>query len=311
MRNRPYKLYPCACALSVPVVYGFSLNLRPSPQRLGAPARGGSSRRGELCFLSIGPGRDAGVQGDYISTVDKGVTKAKPDPRLARASASLKSSEVGRLEPGTRVAVLERRQMPDGAWRCAVALEGGGGRVHGWLTLLTKDGAENLSVCLPQPKTPLPPPLTSVASSGNFHAAASGAGGGMGASVRLCTTRVQGLALTPRAHAARKGCSVYDSLSASTCDHGDTDTGRIERCQEWPGFELPCGHLPLEPNKLGMRVEGRLQGKVVSHLDSRRRLVGALSHLDGIAAKQLVCKPRTLANKLAVSQHGERLTCRC
>ena len=79
--------------------------------------------------------------------------------RLVRVGPHLKSNEVGRLELGARVAVLEKRQSGDGAWRAAIALEGTGDKVHGWMTLITKDGVDNVTYIDPQPAIPLPPPL--------------------------------------------------------------------------------------------------------------------------------------------------------
>ena len=41
--------------------------------------------------------------------------------------------------------------MSDGSRRAAIALEGGGGKLHGWITLVMKDGAENEIFTVPQP----------------------------------------------------------------------------------------------------------------------------------------------------------------
>ena len=62
--------------------------------------------------------------------------------RLLRVGHLLKSAEAGRLAQNARVTVLETRQTNDGTWRAAVALEGSSS-VHGWMTLVTKDGVDN------------------------------------------------------------------------------------------------------------------------------------------------------------------------
>ena len=70
--------------------------------------------------------------------------------RLVRADFNLKSHEVGRLHPDARVYVLETRQTMDGAWRAAIALDGGS-QPHGWMTIVSKDGTEHATYCFPQP----------------------------------------------------------------------------------------------------------------------------------------------------------------
>lgn len=66
--------------------------------------------------------------------------------RLVRSDFALKSPAVGRLEAATRVQVLERRQTADGVTRAAISLEGmSPGKTYGWMTLTSKDGAENVS----------------------------------------------------------------------------------------------------------------------------------------------------------------------
>ena len=69
------------------------------------------------------------------------VTASKPP--LVRAGAELTSDKVGELPIGARFHVIETRDMPDGAKRACIALEGGQ-EPYGWLTSVSKDGAENL-----------------------------------------------------------------------------------------------------------------------------------------------------------------------
>ena len=103
--------------------------------------------------------------------------------RLVRAQHHLKSNEVGRLELGARVAVLEKRQSSDGAWRAAIALEGGGGKLFGWMTLMTRDGVENVTYVDPQPPVEtLPPPLRSSSSSASLASSSGLQSGSFGSS---------------------------------------------------------------------------------------------------------------------------------
>ena len=62
---------------------------------------------------------------------------------LVRKGFSLKSQPNGRLDAGSKVQVLETRLTLEGGLRGAIALEGGLGE-HGWMTLIMKDGAENV-----------------------------------------------------------------------------------------------------------------------------------------------------------------------
>lgn len=64
--------------------------------------------------------------------------------RLVRVAFSTKSAECGRLELGTYVRVVDTRQTSDGAWRAAVALSADDESALGWMTLITKDGIDNL-----------------------------------------------------------------------------------------------------------------------------------------------------------------------
>lgn len=157
-------------------------------------------RRTELCLSASNSAEESeSEQQPLLSIALPFWAEASGSLRLVRASHSLKSPEVGRLELNARVAVLDRRKTPDGAWRCAVALEGGGGRLHGWMTLLTKDGLENISACVPQPAVPLPPPLSSCSSRSDLGASGGATGGGGGGSAcGSLSSRVEGLVLTPR-----------------------------------------------------------------------------------------------------------------
>ena len=64
-------------------------------------------------------------------------------PPLVRAAFETSSHKVGELAAGTRIHVLEVRDQPDGSKRAAIALEGTQ-RLYGWLTSVTKEGADNV-----------------------------------------------------------------------------------------------------------------------------------------------------------------------
>ena len=51
----------------------------------------------------------------------------------------------------SRVLVVETKAMLDGALRGAIAVEGQLGEVHGWMTLVMRDGVENAHCLDPQP----------------------------------------------------------------------------------------------------------------------------------------------------------------
>lgn len=52
--------------------------------------------------------------------------------------------------------MLQTRAMADGALRAAFSLPGGRGALHGWMTLVARDGAENAAFVSPQPPLELP-----------------------------------------------------------------------------------------------------------------------------------------------------------
>lgn len=70
---------------------------------------------------------------------------------LVRKGFSLRTPPAGRLEAASRVVVVEKKAMLDGALRGAIALEGAVGEAHGWMTLVMRDGVENATVMEPQP----------------------------------------------------------------------------------------------------------------------------------------------------------------
>ena len=72
------------------------------------------------------------------------VTAAKP--LAAREAFELTSGKAGELAVGAFFHVLEVRETADGAQRVAYAAEGTE-TVQGWVTLITKDGTENLRLC--------------------------------------------------------------------------------------------------------------------------------------------------------------------
>ena len=95
--------------------------------------------------------------------------------RLVRQGFSLKTPPVGRLAASTRILVMETKRMQDGALRGAVALEGKCGEVHGWMTLVLKDGTDNVRLLSPQPAlglAPHPPQPSEAAPPGGFGMAA-------------------------------------------------------------------------------------------------------------------------------------------
>ena len=65
-----------------------------------------------------------------------GALLAGPCRALVRVAAELNSSEVGKLPTGTRVHVLETRELPDGTRRARIALDGQD-TPYGWLTATT------------------------------------------------------------------------------------------------------------------------------------------------------------------------------
>ena len=71
--------------------------------------------------------------------------------RLLRGGFSFTSSEIRRLRQGTRVRVHETHLTDDGIWRCAVAMANSPSddmsRVIGWMTMITKNGTENMRRC--------------------------------------------------------------------------------------------------------------------------------------------------------------------
>ena len=71
-----------------------------------------------------------------------------PKPLLVRKEFDLKSEKLGEIAPGTLVFVLEVRAASDGSQRThfAFATASGGMSAGGWVTSVTKDGAENLAV---------------------------------------------------------------------------------------------------------------------------------------------------------------------
>lgn len=71
--------------------------------------------------------------------------------RLVRAEYNLKSPEVCRLDTGALVRVHQVRKTLDGVWRGEVSLAGGLLKPLGWMTLIPKDGSENMSYVFPQP----------------------------------------------------------------------------------------------------------------------------------------------------------------
>lgn len=101
------------------------------------------------------------------------------------------------------MAVLDVRRTSDGAVRGAIALEGGGGKLLGWITIITRDSVENVTLLDPQPNVQPPAPLGSNARSGSD---ASQRGSGACAVSDSCASPVSnsgGSALiTPRARAA-------------------------------------------------------------------------------------------------------------
>ena len=168
----------------------------------------------ELSNSASGESSDDGTKSPLQTTAVPFWVDVTGALRLVRMQVNLKSAEVGRLELGSRVAVLEKRQSSDGAWRAAVALENGGGKLFGWMTLVTRDGVENVTFVDPQPPAvTLPPPLRSCASSSSSSSVADGGGGGGsargggGASRSTggrsgegggMVSRFEGMALTPR-----------------------------------------------------------------------------------------------------------------
>ena len=71
-----------------------------------------------------------------------------PKPLLVRRAFDVKSEKLGEIAPGTLVFVLDSRQMADGSRRThfAFATPSGGMSEGGWVTSLTKDGAETMAV---------------------------------------------------------------------------------------------------------------------------------------------------------------------
>ena len=102
--------------------------------RVGDVGQGGRS----LGWVTITS--KAGIQTAYhpLSVV------SAPKQILVRSGFEIKSAEVGNLEPGTRVHVLEVRATPEGIERAQIWVEGQM-KPYGWATSLAKDGTRNLA----------------------------------------------------------------------------------------------------------------------------------------------------------------------
>jgi hypothetical protein len=67
-------------------------------------------------------------------------------PLAARATFELTSGKAGEVACKALIHVLEARETSDGAHRVAYALAGEGTSPKGWVTAITKDGSENVSL---------------------------------------------------------------------------------------------------------------------------------------------------------------------
>ena len=104
--------------------------------RIPRLALGGSGRDGERANRS--PGRDRAGTDSQIFVVRQSLKM--------RASIELDSAECGFLAPNTQVRIVDRRQLPDGTRRARVGANDEEFQPLGWVSLLGKDGKDNLVV---------------------------------------------------------------------------------------------------------------------------------------------------------------------
>ena len=125
------------------------------------------SARGAKSKTANAPsGAEAQAKTSRKGAADAGDTSLVARSNLKmRSGSEMDSAEAGSLYGGTRVRIVEERELPDGTRRVRVAADGGEGELAadplGWVSLVAKNGNDNLVVPAdyagpPAPSTPEP-----------------------------------------------------------------------------------------------------------------------------------------------------------